>query len=155
MPIMQIGWKVSRLSSSVASIRYRALLPMLALESVQIRNRVFSSGLESNLVGLDGLVIVKSFTPDDLFLAQKAASLGIRAVFDLCDNIFIDNYGFRAGKISPVQLFDAIAAQVDAVVVPTESLAAIVRQRVPHVQVTVIPDSVTLRRLVPYPPQQC
>lgn len=45
---MNIGWKVSMLTSSVASVRYRALLPMLALESEQVRNRLFSSGLESN-----------------------------------------------------------------------------------------------------------
>lgn len=139
---MQIGWKVPKLTSSVASVRYRALLPMLALESVQVRNRMFASGLELNLDGLDALVIVKSFTPDDLFLAQQAASRGVRVVFDLCDNIFIETYGSRAGKVSPAQIFDAIAAQADAVVVTTEPLAAIVRQRVPDARVTVIPDGI-------------
>lgn len=139
---MQIGWKVPKLTSSVASVRYRALLPMLALESVQVRNRLFSSGLESNLDGLDALVIVKSCTPDDVFLAQQAAGRGVRVVFDLCDNIFIETYGSRAGKVSPAQIFDAIAAQADAIVVTTEPLAAIVRQRIPHVPVTVIPDGI-------------
>lgn len=139
---MQIGWKVQKLTSSVASVRYRALLPMLALESAQVHNRLFSSGLESNLDGLDALIIVKSFTPDDLYLAQLAASKGIRVVFDLCDNIFIEAYGRSAGKVSPTQIFDAIAAQTDAIVVTTEALAASVRQRVPHVPVTVIPDGI-------------
>jgi len=139
---MKIGWKVPKLTSSVASVRYRALLPLLALESAQVRNRVFASGLESNLDGLDALVIVKSFTPDDLFLAQHAANKGLRVVFDLCDNIFIEAYGRSAGKVSPTQIFDAIAAQADAIVVTTEPLATIVRQRVPHVPVTVIPDGI-------------
>jgi hypothetical protein len=139
---MQIGWKVSQLTVSMASIRYRALLPMLALESVGVRNRLFSSGLQSNLEGLDALVIVKSFTEDDLFLAHQAASKGIRVVFDLCDNIFIDAYRRRGGSASPLQIFDAITTVADAIVVTTEPLAAMVRQHTPHVQVTVIPDGI-------------
>lgn len=139
---MKIGWKVQKLTAGIASVRYRALLPMLALESVDVQNRIFSSSLELNLDGLDALVIVKSFTPDDLFLAQHAASRGIRVLIDLCDNIFLGNYGKSAGKTSPAQIFDAIATQADAIVVTTEPLAAIVRQRISHVQVSVIPDGI-------------
>ena len=139
---MKIGWKIQSLTAGIASVRYRALLPMLALESVDVQNRLFSSSLELNLDGLDALVIVKSFTPDDLFLAQHAASRGIRVVIDLCDNIFLGNYGKSAGKTSPAQIFDAIAIQADAIVVTTEPLAAIVRQRISHVQVSVIPDGI-------------
>ena len=69
---MKIGWKVQNLTTRIASVRYRALLPMLALESVDVQNRIFSSSIDLNLDGLDALVIVKSFTPDDLFLAQLA-----------------------------------------------------------------------------------
>ncbi len=145
---MQIGWKIQKLSVGIASVRYRALLPMLALESVDVQNRLFSSGLELNLDGLDVLVIVKSFTPDDLFLAQHAASKGIRVVLDLCDNIFIGKYGQSAGKTSPAQIFDAIAPQAEAIVVTTEPLAVIVRQRVPHLQVTVIPDGIETSELL-------
>lgn len=139
---MKIGWKVQSLTAGIASVRYRALLPMLALESVDVQNRLFSSSLELNLDDLDALVIVKSFTPDDLFLAQHAASRGIRVVIDLCDNIFLGNYGNSAGKTSPAQIFDAIATQADAIVVTTEPLAAIVRQRISHVQVSVISDGI-------------
>ena len=139
---MQIGWKVQSLTTNIASVRYRALLPMLALESVELHNRLFASGLELNLDGLDVLVIVKSFTPDDLFLAQQAVSRGIRVVIDLCDNIFIGQYGKSAGKTSPAQIFDAIATQADAIVVTTEPLATVIRQRLPHVQVSVIPDGI-------------
>lgn len=121
---------------------------MLALESVGTNNRMFVSGLESNLDGLDSLVIVKSFTEDDLYLAQQAANRGIRVVFDLCDNIFIDTYGGRAGKVSPLQIFNAIAAHADTIVVTTEPLADIVRQRVPNAKVTVIPDGIETPDLV-------
>ncbi len=139
---MKIGWKIQKLSVGIASVRYRAMMPMLALESADVQNRLFSSGLELNLDGLDVLVIVKSFTPDDLFLAQNAASRGIRVVIDLCDNIFIGQYGKAAGKTSPAQIFDAIATQADAIVVTTEPLATVIRQRLPHLQVSVIPDGI-------------
>lgn len=139
---MKTGWKIKNLTTLIASVRYRALLPMLALESVDVQNRIFSSSLDLNLEGLDALVIVKSFTPDDLFLAQHAGSKGIRVVIDLCDNIFIGNYGKSAGKASPAQIFEAIASHADAIVVTTEPLAAIVRQRVHHVPVSVIPDGI-------------
>ncbi len=139
---MQIGWKVQSLTANIASVRYRALLPMLALDSGEVHNRLFSSGLELNLDGLDVLVIVKSCTPDDLFLAQQAISRGIRVVVDLCDNIFIGTYGKSAGKTSPAQIFEAIATQADVIVATTEPLATVIRQRVPHVQVSVIPDGI-------------
>lgn len=136
----QIGWKVASLTKGIASVRYRALLPILALESNKVRNRLFASSCTINLEGLDALVIVKSFTSDDLFLAQKASSKGVFVVFDLCDNIFIDNLTKRIP--SPVPIFDSIAAVADCVVVTTEPLAEIVRNRSPNLLVAVIPDGI-------------
>ncbi|MFO6418772.1 glycosyltransferase [Hylemonella sp. W303a] len=141
---VRIGWKVSLLSMGIASVRYRALLPMLALESQGIRSKIFRSAWERHLDGLDVLVIVKSLTLDDLHLAQQAVRKGIRVVFDLCDNIFIDaGYG-GFGKAAPARVFNVIAAQADAIVVTTEPLAALVRERAPGVPVVVIPDGIDL-----------
>ncbi len=137
-----IGWKVNKLSANVASVRYRALLPILALVSPRVSNRIFASAVSSNLDGIGTLVIVKSFTADDLCLAQQAFHKGIRIVFDLCDNIFIENYGSKAGNNSLMNMFTAIAAFVDTFVVTTEPLADIVRQRVPNASVVVIPDPI-------------
>jgi hypothetical protein len=71
---MLVGWKVNTLGLNVASVRYRALLPMLALSGRGVRSRVFRTGDEANLDGLDVLVLVKSFSAEDLFIAQRAAA---------------------------------------------------------------------------------
>lgn len=139
---MLVGWKVSTLASNIASVRYRAVIPMLALESTGVRSRLFSSGLESNLDGVDVLVIVKSFTADDLRLAQLAAAKGTRVVYDLCDNIFIGDYASRRHGVTPAQMFLSIADHASCVVVTTEPLAEVVRAQVPNVPVVVIPDGI-------------
>lgn len=139
---IQVGWKVASLATNVASVRYRAVLPVLALESTHVRCRIFSSGHESNLDGLDALVIVKSFGADDLRLAQRAAERGIPVVYDLCDNIFIGDYGAKGGGLTPAQMFLAICAHASCVVATTEPLAEVIRQHLPAVPVVVIPDGI-------------
>ena len=100
-----IGWKVGSLSAKMASVRYRALLPVIALEAAGVQSRVFSESRDAFLEGLDALVIVKSFTPDDLLLAQVARERGIKVFIDLCDNIFIGGYGSNRKGISPAGMF--------------------------------------------------
>lgn len=138
---LRVGWKVAALATNIASVRYRAVIPMLALESAGVHSRLFSSAHESNLDGLDVLVIVKSFTPDDLRLTQAARARGIRVVFDLCDNIFIGDYG-RKSRFSPAQIFQGIAAQCSCIVATTDPLAEAIRAEVGDVPVVVIPDGI-------------
>lgn len=139
---MRIGWKVSTLDSNMASVRYRAVLPMLALHDVGLQNEIFASVLEESVADLDALVIVKSFTPDDFRLAQLACARGVPFVLDLCDNIFIDGYGSKAGGVSPDQMFLAMAGLASCVVTTTEPLAEAIRAYVPGVRVVVIPDGI-------------
>lgn len=139
---MLIGWKVSTLVPHIASVRYRAVMPMLALEATYARSRLFSSGFDSNLDGLDALVIVKSFTPDDLRLAQLAADRGLPVVYDLCDNIFVPGYGGGGVAGSPAQVFLSIAKCVGCVVTTTEPLAGVIKEQVGTVPVVVIPDGI-------------
>ena len=123
-----VGWKVASLSFSMASVRYRAMLPLLALEQDGHGCRVFSDADGEQLAGLDLLVIVKSFSADDFALAQQAVSRGVPVVLDLCDNIFISSYGASAlaPRTSPAQMFLAMARLASAVVVTTEPLAQVV-----------------------------
>jgi glycosyltransferase involved in cell wall biosynthesis len=137
-----VGWKVNSLMAGMASVRYRALLPAAALEAAGVRCRVFSAGAERRLEGLDTLVIVKSFTPDDLRLAQAARARGVRVLFDLCDNVFVDGYGGRTSGLTVASMFLCIARLAHCVVVTTEPLAAVVRQHLPGVRVEVIPDGI-------------
>jgi glycosyltransferase involved in cell wall biosynthesis len=146
--LLKVGWKVASLSPGMASVRYRALLPALALQDAGVKCVVFRTGLEVNLEGLDVLVIVKSFAAEDIILAQRAAERGIRVLFDLCDNIFIESYKSTKGAPTPVEVFCAIAAHVDCVVTTTEPLAGYVRSATPGVEVRVIPDGIETPQLV-------
>ena len=138
---LKIGWKVSALAANIASVRYRALLPMIALESPEVRCRLFASGDPSELDGLDVLVIVKSFTADDLRLAQLGAARGIRVVFDLCDNVFIGEYGVGKG-LTPANSFLNLVPYLSCIVTTTPPLAAEVRKHVGSVPVVEIPDGI-------------
>ena len=110
-----VGWKGSPRSPNIVSVRYRALLPIFALEDRGVQCRFFSDGNLNTLRGLDVLVIVQSFTADDIYLAQEAEARSIPVVFDLCDNIFIDGYGEKKG-ISVVEMFLSIANYATAIV---------------------------------------
>lgn len=142
---MLIGWNTAPLAFHLASVRYRALLPVLCLHERGIQARIFSTGSLQNLDNLDVLVIVKSYGTDDLYLASAASHRGIPIVIDLCDNIFIESYGKKRGVgfSKPALHFDKIANLASTVVVTTSPLADIVRSRVgAQCSVLVIPDGI-------------
>jgi glycosyltransferase involved in cell wall biosynthesis len=119
-PHIIVGWKVLSLSQNIASVRYRALLPILALEDRGVESRLFSDGNSKNLNGLDVLVIVKGISSGDISLVHEAAKRDIPIMFDLCDNIFVDGYD---NKRKAVSIFLSIANYATAIVAPTQFLA--------------------------------
>lgn len=136
-----IGWKLASASFDVASVRYRALFPALALQAAGVASRVFTTAATENLDGVDILVIVKSFKTDDVLLAQKASERGIRVVLDLCDNIFINGYGGPSQQVL-LETFHALSVHLDAVVTTTQPLADAISRALPNVPVYVIPDGI-------------
>jgi hypothetical protein len=86
---IKVGWCVASLSNDTASVRYRALLPLLALEAEDIAGSLFTSRCAFDLESLDVLVIVKSFSIETLALVQRARALGIPVIIDLCDNVLV------------------------------------------------------------------
>ena len=139
---MRIGWCVSSLSADVASVRYRALIPMFALDQVGHRNLVFTHAAPPSLDDMDAIVFVKHFQPECYRLAQEARRKGKAVVLDLCDNILIDAYG-KHKRTRPADLFLSMATQADAIVVTTEPLAEVVRRHVGEaVPIAVVPDGI-------------
>ncbi len=137
-----MGWKVSTLNLNLASLRYRAILPMLALDRFGIKGKIFNKPNRNSLIGLDALVIVKSFTFEDYWLAQEAVKMKVPVIFDLCDNIFIDQYA-KKNPISPSTIFLLIADIATAIVVTTEPLATIVREKtLGKTPVYIVPDGI-------------
>jgi hypothetical protein len=143
-----MGWKLSALNAGVASIRYRALYPLLALRQRNILNQVFTSGSVRNLAGLDVLVIVKSFTADDIALAQAAVENNIPVIYDLCDNVFVDGYGDN-NALSPSDVVRQMAILATAFITPTIVLADILHDQFGgSLSVYVVPDGIETRSLL-------
>jgi len=136
-----IGWCVSSLSLNVASVRYRAVLPIVALEALGHTCHLFTNADPVRLESLDALVIVKDFSVESYRLVQRAKSLKIPVIFDLCDNIFVDGYG-KYSAHAPSEMFLAIAKYTDNIVVTTTPLAQVIARYVTDVQIDVIPDGV-------------
>jgi hypothetical protein len=136
-----VGWCVSTLSLDVASIRYRAILPAVALEAEGHRCEIFDHFNPPALDTLDVLIVVKNFSVEGYGIMQRANRLGIPVIFDLCDNIFVPGYGKYSANV-PREMFKAIVKLISAVVVTTEPLAHTVEKHVGDVPVRVIPDGV-------------
>jgi hypothetical protein len=140
--VANIGWKVSVPSANIASVRYRALLPLLALESKAVESTLVEhASIEAN-PDLDILILVKSFRKTDVLLAKSAYQQGTCVIFDLCDNIFIPEYGATRPNVTPSQIFDLLMPYTSHVVVPTQALAEVVRSRNQECDVIVIPDGI-------------
>ena len=134
---MLVGWKINNLDLNIASNRYRALLPLLALRENGYESHIFSDIENIDIEKLDVLVIVKSFTEQDLKLAIRVTNLKIPLIIDLCDNIFVPGWAPK-GLITN---FLKIMNLASLLVVPTEQLALKVRKKVRFpIQLCVIPD---------------
>lgn len=145
---LAVAWKLSALNIDMASVRYRALFPLLALSEKGICSRVFASGSAKYLDDIDVLVIVKSFTADDIALAQVAVDKNIPVIYDLCDNIFADGYGDN-NVTSPIDVVRQIALVATAFVTPTEVLADVLHDELgEHIAVYVVPDGIETKALV-------
>lgn len=136
-----IGWCVSSLSLNIASVRYRAVLPIVTLEALGHTCHLFTSTNPVNLESLDALVVVKDFSVEGFRLIQRAKSLKIPVIFDLCDNIFVEGYGKYSAN-TPSKLFLAIAKYADTIVVTTTPLAKFIARHIANASVVVIPDGI-------------
>jgi len=112
-----IGWKLASLEPDMASVRYRAMSPILSLEKWGVKARIFSVASPKNLDDLDCLVIVKSFERDDFYLVCEAENKNIPVIIDLCDNIFVDEDGMKTELSS--MYFDLMAKYASLIVVST------------------------------------
>jgi hypothetical protein len=130
------------LSADLASVRYRALIPMFALDRTGSRSMVFTHAAPPPIGDLDAIVFVKHFQPECYRIAQEARRMGKAVILDLCDNIFIDAYG-KQKRTRPADLFLSMATQADAIVVTTEPLAVVVRAHVGEaLPIAIVPDGI-------------
>lgn len=143
-----VVWRVSRRSLDLASVRYRALLPAVALEAHGYRSIIADAASGIPLEAADIIIFTKSFSVRDIELATRARASGKAVFADLCDHVFIDSYGSHLVP-RPAEVFTAVAAQAHGVSCTTEPLAQVLRSHLPPtVPVTVIPDSIETPQLL-------
>lgn len=80
---MRIGWIPKSRDAQVASVRFRCLTPIAALQKMGVAAELFEPGQRYDLV-----VFSKLYGAHDQALAQKLSKAGMRAVLDLSDNHF-------------------------------------------------------------------
>ena len=80
-------WKVNRFDLTWPSVRVRAMTPALLLRQAGFDTLVTDQP-PPDLDAHDVIIISKSFTDDDMWLAERAKQLGKPLIVDLCDDIF-------------------------------------------------------------------
>jgi glycosyltransferase involved in cell wall biosynthesis len=136
-----ILWRITNADSSIASVRYRAVLPALHLSALGYESR-FLSRHESlpRWAKIDAVVFVKAFSEDDFTVAQAAASRHIRVVLDICDNIFVEGYSSFGARANTFRKMASIAS---AIVTTGPALARVLRTQIADCpEISVIPDGV-------------
>lgn len=127
-----VVWKINRSDPTMASVRYRCLLPVLAHPELRARSVILAGDRKwRSLSGVAALVFVKSFRTSDVLLARGAHAAGVPIFVDLCDNIFANGYGGRAGAHVRAH-FTSIAALSRAIVVSSDALAELLAQALPE-----------------------
>lgn len=111
--------RVARRDLSLASVRYRGLLPGCAL-----RRLGWSVSVVSDPVDVpDGTSLVwavKPLSSKDVVWTESVIARGIPTVVDICDNVLLDEYGDSGGAIA--KRFRGLASRATAVTVPTDAL---------------------------------
>jgi len=100
---MKITWitfdhltkKNSKLYSKQASIRYRVIIPAAELKAQNYQTKIITVDKNTNIQSIipslkktDIIIFSKSFTSLNESLAMTAKAMGIKVIFDICDNHF-------------------------------------------------------------------
>ena len=141
-------WKTQTLNVNVASVRYRALLPMKYLAKP-----LMAKGIEQTIVGsidavtltpeTTAVIFVKSFRDQDVETCRQTHYLGAPIILDLCDNIFIAEYA-TDNEYVPAKNFRKMARYAAAIVTTGDALKAQIEEVLVPLNITVpvivIPD---------------
>jgi glycosyltransferase involved in cell wall biosynthesis len=138
-----LAWKVNIYDPELASVRYRCLYPGYALRQLGWQSFVLERDETiSDFSTIAALIVVKAFENRDRDLVKQASGCGVPVVFDLCDNIFVKEYGGdRHGLIEAN--FREMARHANVIITPTEPLGRTIRTELGDgPPVVVIPDTV-------------
>ena len=138
-----IAWKLSSNDASIASARYRCLIPVLYLTRSGVESVIYAADEPIDFFDkIDAIVFIKSFSMHDVIQARIAKRLEIPVILDLCDNIFA--LSVKRARKELVSGFKQMAKLADYIVVPSPYLMTVVLQEIQFEKsrVVIIPDGV-------------
>lgn len=94
-----IGWYSDSFNPALASVRYRLLAPLQALQARGLRIEKFDATRPPG--SYRAIIFCKSESPEALDAARRAKAAGTAIIYDICDNVFAAS---DAGKFSDARL---------------------------------------------------
>lgn len=141
----RIAWLVASNDYSVASARYRAIYPSLALKDRGYVSRVFwkPQQLLSSLDQFDAVIVVKRLDPALIDIVASATDQGKLVFLDLCDNILARDYRNTLHSRNQM-VFGAIAPYLSGIVTTGIALASQICRETgfPNEKVFIVEDCV-------------
>src|SRR5689334_2299128 len=115
---MRIAWIVQDVDPTIASFRYRCLIPAWALRQIGHDSAIFANE-QPDPSAFDALVVVKQAGQRYHDVARAFRARGKPVFLDLCDNIFIPGYSQRRGPELSAETASELAHDVDGLVTTT------------------------------------
>lgn len=138
---MRLAWIVPNADPTVASFRYRCLIPAWALHQVGHDSAIFVDEHPSPS-SFDALIVVKQAGERLDDVARAFRSRGKPVFLDLCDNIFIPGYAQRRGPDLSAETAVDLARHAGAIVTPSRALDRVARHHLGEdVASWVVPDA--------------
>jgi glycosyltransferase involved in cell wall biosynthesis len=119
-----LGWIPKAVDPSMASVRYRCLIPLQELQAHGFPVTVYQ---ERDQDCYAGVIFSKLYDRPHQVLARWLKARGASVILDLCDNHFYNPYNLRTHRKAKVHLLRMLEV-ADLVVCSTPTLADIVEQ---------------------------
>jgi glycosyltransferase involved in cell wall biosynthesis len=138
---MRLAWIVPNADPTVASFRYRCVIPAWALQQLGHDSAIFVDEIPDPSE-FDALIVVKQAGERLHDVARAFRTRGKPVVLDLCDNIFVPGYAQRRGPDLSAETAGDLARHADALVTPTYALERVARRHLGEdVASWVVPDA--------------
>lgn len=121
--VRRIAWKARTEDPTVASFRYRVLVPQQGLAARGYRVELFR---DADFEHYTDVVFSKTYSPTDQELAQRCRAAGKSVIFDICDNHFY-NPDNLPKYVEAARQLRAMIGLSDRIICSTDVLADIVR----------------------------
>lgn len=126
-----IIWVIRRKSLSIASVRYRTILPALGIESSNFRNIFVYKNYPRIKKSTTAVIFCKTFTPENIKFAKEAHSKGVKVFIELCDNIFLSHYTKESSALDPQEGFFEMLPYTSAIIVTANELKNTITANLP------------------------